>query len=284
MRKQCLFGCWLFAVGVLPFSSPPTSAQVSIGVSVRIGPPALPVYEQPVCPREGFIWIPGYWAWGPEGYFWVPGTWVIAPRVGWLWTPGYWGWGGGVYIWRPGYWGPHVAFYGGLNYAFGYTGAGYAGGYWRRGAFVNNRSATNKNKTGVHTTDNQTLIANNITLAATPKRGVFGVRDVVAARGATADLRGTAPNARGPERPAIAAPAARGEARPAPRGENPAGNARPNAGSPAERTAARPAERPQPEQPRGRPNNAAEPRTSTPPKANNRPEPRENGGKGEERR
>lgn len=343
MRKQCLFGCLLLAVGVLAFSSPPTSAQVSIGVSVRIGPPALPVYEQPVCPGEGFIWIPGYWAWGPEGYFWVPGTWVIAPRVGWLWTPGYWGWGDGVYIWRPGYWGPHVGFYGGINYGFGYTGAGYAGGYWRGGAFVYNRSVTNVNVTVVHNTYNQTVINNNVTvnrvsynggtggvaarpspaeeaaareqhlaptaeqtqhehasgsnrallasanhgqpaIAATPKPGVFSGRDVVAARGATANLRGTAPNARGPERPAIAAPAARGEARPAPRGENPAGNARPNAGRPAERTAARPAERPQPEQPRGRPNNAAEPRTSTPPKANNRPEPRENGGKGEERR
>jgi len=81
--------------GVLVVSSA-ALAQVSIGVSVRIGPPALPVYEQPACPGDSFIWIPGYWAWGPDGYFWVPGTWVIAPRVGFLWTPGYWGWGGGL--------------------------------------------------------------------------------------------------------------------------------------------------------------------------------------------
>ena len=27
-------------------------------------PPPLPVYEQPPCPVEGYIWTPGYWAWG----------------------------------------------------------------------------------------------------------------------------------------------------------------------------------------------------------------------------
>src|SRR5438270_13745866 len=74
MRNVSLLrALWLLA-GVLLISSAGL-AQVSVGVSVRIGPPALPVYEQPACPGDGFIWIPGYWAWGPEGYFWVPGTW-----------------------------------------------------------------------------------------------------------------------------------------------------------------------------------------------------------------
>src|SRR5579864_628793 len=110
--RNVLFRAFLLLAGVLALFGV-AKAQVSIGVSVRIGPPALPVYEQPPCPGDGFIWTPGYWAWGPDGYFWVPGTWVIAPRVGFLWTPGYWGWGGGVYIWHPGYWGPHIGFYGG---------------------------------------------------------------------------------------------------------------------------------------------------------------------------
>jgi hypothetical protein len=163
MRKLSLLGCLLLVFGVLAFYSP-ALAQVSIGVSVRIGPPPLPVYEQLLCPGDGFIWIPGYWAWGPEGYFWVPGTWVIAPRVGYLWTPGYWGWGDGVYIWHPGYWGPHIGFYGGINYGFGYTGVGYAGGYWRGGAFVYNRAVTNVNVTVVHNTYNQTVVNNNVTV------------------------------------------------------------------------------------------------------------------------
>src|ERR1700720_5017268 len=109
---------WLafgFLLMVLPaaFSSRP-AAQIGIGISVRVGPPALPVYVQPVCPGEGYLWTPGYWAYGEAGDFWVPGTWVLAPRPGVLWTPGYWGWGSGVYLWHAGYWGPHVGFYGGV--------------------------------------------------------------------------------------------------------------------------------------------------------------------------
>src|SRR5580700_6527051 len=70
-----------------------TASQAQVAVSITVAPPALPVYEQPPCPSAGYIWTPGYWAYGPNGYFWVPGTWVMAPQPGFLWTPGYWGWG-----------------------------------------------------------------------------------------------------------------------------------------------------------------------------------------------
>jgi len=33
-----------------------------IGVSIMIAPPPLPVYEQPFCPEDGYMWTPGYWA------------------------------------------------------------------------------------------------------------------------------------------------------------------------------------------------------------------------------
>ena len=69
--------------------------------------------KQPLIPGPGYIWTPGYWAWGDNGYFWVPGTWVLPPAVGLLWTPGYWAWSAGSYIWNAGYWGPHIGFYGG---------------------------------------------------------------------------------------------------------------------------------------------------------------------------
>ena len=36
---------------------PVSFAQVSI--SVNFAPPELPVYDQPPCPDEGYIWIPG---------------------------------------------------------------------------------------------------------------------------------------------------------------------------------------------------------------------------------
>jgi hypothetical protein len=106
-------------------------------------PPELPVYEQPPIPGPGYIWTPGYWGGGPSGYFWVPGTWVQPPSVGLLWTPGYWGWRDGIYVWNAGYWGPHIGFYGGVNYGFGYGGVGYEGGRWVNGVFAYNRTVNN---------------------------------------------------------------------------------------------------------------------------------------------
>jgi hypothetical protein len=136
------------------------ASMAQVFVSVRIGPPALPIYAQPICPGPGYFWTPGFWAWNDDGgYYWVPGTWVVAP-VGMLWTPGYWGWGGGFYAWHAGYWGPHVGFYGGINYGFGYGGVGFAGGEWRGGGFYYNRSVTNVSVTNVTNVYNKTVIVN----------------------------------------------------------------------------------------------------------------------------
>jgi hypothetical protein len=117
-------------------------------VSVDIAPPELPVYEQPMCPGDGYIWTPGYWAWGDGAYYWVPGDWVMAPEVGFLWTPGYWGWRGGGFFFNEGYWGLGVGFYGGINYGFGYFGSGYEGGRWDNGHFFYN-TAYNRVGAGV---------------------------------------------------------------------------------------------------------------------------------------
>jgi hypothetical protein len=122
----------------------PLAANAGVFLSVSIGPPVLPVYALPPIPGPGYIWTPGYWAWSGSDYYWVPGTWVLAPAPGLLWTPGYWGWAGGAYVWHAGYWGPHVGFYGGINYGFGYGGVGYHGGYWRGGEFVVNRTVINE--------------------------------------------------------------------------------------------------------------------------------------------
>ena len=113
-------------------------------------PPPLPDYNQPPPPGDGYIWTPGYWAWGPAGYYWVPGAWVEAPYVGALWTPGYWGFYGGRYLFYPGYWGLHIGFYGGINYGFGYLGFGYEGGYWNAGRFFYNREYNHINERVVH--------------------------------------------------------------------------------------------------------------------------------------
>jgi hypothetical protein len=118
-------------------------AHAAVVISVGFAPPALPVYAQPICPGPGYLWTPGYWAYSPDGYYWVPGVWAEPPAVGVLWTPAWWGWEGSVYVFHPGYWGPHVGFYGGINYCFGYTGVGFIGGEWRGGAFFYNRTVAN---------------------------------------------------------------------------------------------------------------------------------------------
>lgn len=131
----------LFALVLLAISAA-SSAQISVGISIRIAPPELPVYDQPIAPGDGYIWTPGYWAYGDDDYYWVPGTWVMAPEVGYLWTPGYWGVDGDDYIFHEGYWGTEVGFYGGINYGYGYSGRGYEGGRWDNGHFDYNQSVS----------------------------------------------------------------------------------------------------------------------------------------------
>jgi hypothetical protein len=122
----------------------PVSLFGQVNFSISIGPPPLPVYEQPICPGDGYLWTPGYWAYdnSVSDYYWVDGEWVMAPEIGLLWTPGYWGWGDGGYRFYDGYWGTQVGFYGGINYGFGYYGDGYDGGRWDNGHFSYNRSAS----------------------------------------------------------------------------------------------------------------------------------------------
>jgi hypothetical protein len=150
----------LFALIVLCMSA---ASFAQIGVAINVGPPPLPVYEQPLCPGDGYLWTPGYWAYDYDAsdYYWVPGTWVMAPEVGFLWTPSYWGWGGDGFVFYDGYWGPHVGFYGGLNYGFGYFGVGFEGGRWDGGHFFYNRSVSNVDVTNIHNVYNTTIINHN---------------------------------------------------------------------------------------------------------------------------
>ncbi len=150
---------------------------VGVGVSVGFAPPPLPVYVQPPCPAPGYIWTPGYWAYSYDarGYFWVPGTWVLAPAFGLLWTPGYWGLFGAEYVWHEGYWGPHVGFYGGINYGFGYFGSGFVGGYWRGHDFYYNRAVTNASNLSVTNVYNRTVVNNNFYGSRPSFNGTNGV-------------------------------------------------------------------------------------------------------------
>jgi hypothetical protein len=140
--------------------------HAAVAAYVSVAPPPLPVYDQPFCPGPGYVWTPGYWAYAAGGYYWVPGTWVLPPAVGLVWTPGYWGYEGRRYIWHTGYWGPHVGYYGGINYGFGYFGSGYEGGYWDNGVFFYNTAVTRVDTHVIINTYNKrtisTVTANNV--------------------------------------------------------------------------------------------------------------------------
>jgi hypothetical protein len=162
------FATTLFIAGLLAaplLALPPAArAEVSVGISIGIPPPALPVYVQPIAPDPGYIWTPGYWAWDPvyANYYWVPGAWVMPPAIGLLWTPGWWGVVDGGYRWHAGYWGTHVGFYGGVNYGFGYFGTGYVGGRWRGNQFFYNRAVSNVNITRVRNVYVDRTVINNV--------------------------------------------------------------------------------------------------------------------------
>ncbi|HXN72625.1 MAG TPA: YXWGXW repeat-containing protein [Candidatus Acidoferrales bacterium] len=127
----------ILLIGVLSVSG---AAMAQVRVAITVAPPVLPVYEQPICPGDGYIWTPGYWDYNYDvsDYYWVPGTWVLAPEVGFLWTPPWWGWNNGAFVFTAGFWGPTIGFYGGINYGFGYFGTGFVGGRWEGGHFFYN--------------------------------------------------------------------------------------------------------------------------------------------------
>jgi WXXGXW repeat (2 copies) len=163
--------------------APGAPADPALAQPITTPPPPLPDYEQPPIPAEGYLWTPGYWSYGTSGYYWVPGTWVQPPSAGLLWTPGYWGWFNGAYIFSAGYWGPHVGFYGGVNYGFGYGGVGYQGGSWYHNVFSYNHTVNNFGNVHITNVYNKTII-NNTTINRISYNGGNGG---IAARPSAAD-------------------------------------------------------------------------------------------------
>lgn len=151
-------------LGVVGATALTSKLNAQITVSINIAPPELPVYVQPMVPAQGYLWIPGYWAYDDMvGYYWVPGYWTLPPAVGYLWTPGYWNFVNGLYVWNRGYWGRRVGYYGGINYGYGYYGNGFYGGRWKGRTYLYNTEVTNVNKTVIKNVyvQKNTYIQNN---------------------------------------------------------------------------------------------------------------------------
>src|ERR1700733_817459 len=173
-------------VYVAPPPPPPpvvVAPAVEVDLQANEAPPPLPEYAQPPCPVEGYLWTPGYWSFAAGGYYWVPGTWVQPPRVGVLWAPGYWGFAGGVYGFHAGYWGPHVGFYGGVNYGFGYGGVGFVGGEWRGGHFAYNTAVLHVNTEVIHNTFvDRTVVTTSVGSRASFNGGPGGIHATATAQ------------------------------------------------------------------------------------------------------
>jgi WXXGXW repeat (2 copies) len=167
----------LILAGFLFLALPLASSYGQVGISVNFAPPPLPVVVQPPAPVEGYIWTPGYWAWGGADYYWVPGVWVPPPTIGLLWTPPWWGWNNGAYVFNEGYWGPTVGFYGGINYGFGYFGDGYWGGRWEGDRFLYNTAVTRVNTTVIHNTYvDKTVVNKQVNATRASFNGPNGVK------------------------------------------------------------------------------------------------------------
>lgn len=66
--------------------------------------PAEPVYERPVRPYAGAVWVEGEWTWNGGRYVYARGYWA-RPRAGRAWVRGHWEQGGQRgWRWRKGYW------------------------------------------------------------------------------------------------------------------------------------------------------------------------------------
>jgi hypothetical protein len=98
----------LAAAGALSIlaGTPAAHAQVSVNIQVPglvMAPPPPPRYEAPPPPRNGFVWVPGRWAWDGRAYAWRRGGWQPA-RAGYAYAPGRWVEDRGGWRWNEGDW------------------------------------------------------------------------------------------------------------------------------------------------------------------------------------
>jgi hypothetical protein len=86
-------------------NGPPPAATVSTEVEVTGPPPPDQVdVVVGVVPAPGFIWIGGFWGWGPGGWAWHRGYWGRPPHPGAVWLRPHYVYRGGRHIWVHGGW------------------------------------------------------------------------------------------------------------------------------------------------------------------------------------
>ncbi|MFI5168005.1 MAG: hypothetical protein ACHQQS_15460 [Thermoanaerobaculales bacterium] len=99
--KRCvaLLAVVLAALGSVAVAS----AQVEIGVRVRVAPPVVRVETVPLAPGPDSYWIGGHWQWDDGQFTWRRGHWVVARR-GEVYVRAHWVPEGAEWVFRPGHW------------------------------------------------------------------------------------------------------------------------------------------------------------------------------------
>jgi WXXGXW repeat (2 copies) len=89
--------------------APPVVAETpGAEVEVTSAPPSVPpadyVEVQPAIPGPDYIWVGGYWGWGPGGWVWTRGYWGRPPYRGAHWYGPHYVYRGGRHVWVRGGW------------------------------------------------------------------------------------------------------------------------------------------------------------------------------------
>jgi hypothetical protein len=85
------------------YSGPPPVASADVEVA---GPPPPDEVDTVVgvAPGPGFIWVGGFWGWGPGGWAWHRGYWGHPPYGGARWVRPHYAYRGGRHYWVRGGW------------------------------------------------------------------------------------------------------------------------------------------------------------------------------------
>jgi hypothetical protein len=88
--------------------SPPPGPAPAPGAEVEVNGPPPPPPESDVtigvAPAPGFVWIGGFWGWGPHGWVWTHGYWGRPPHRGMRWYGPHYEFRGGRHVWVRGGW------------------------------------------------------------------------------------------------------------------------------------------------------------------------------------
>ena len=88
--------------GGMTIDAPSAYAEINVGLVIGVPPPE-PREEYAPEPREGFVWVSGYWRWEGNRHVWTEGHWE-EERRGYEYRPAHWDREGDSWRFRDGDW------------------------------------------------------------------------------------------------------------------------------------------------------------------------------------